>query len=146
MLAKQWLKRGLRLQDRIRSLEESLAKAYDLATGTTASNTGDTVAHSGVSRKPEQYSILAEKVESEKRRLSGILAEITEAIAQVEDNTLATLLLDRYVLGMSFGQIAAELQYCEGYIRHLHTLAIEEIDKVLKESTKYHTISHRPVL
>ncbi len=72
MLAKQWLKRGLRLRDRIRSLEESLETAYDVATGTTVSNTSDTVAHSGVTRKPEQYSILAEKEEAEKRRLDGI--------------------------------------------------------------------------
>lgn len=133
MLAKQWLSRGFRLQDRIRSLEESLAKAYDLATGTTASNAADTVAHSGVSRKPEQYSILAERVDAEKRRLSGILAEITEAIAQVEDNTLATLLTDRYVLGMSWEQVAHELHYSSDYVRNkLHPAALD----AFKESAK----------
>ncbi len=86
-IAKQWLKRGLRLRDRIRSLKESLDAAYDIATGTTVSNADETVARSGVTRKPEQYSILAEKVEAEKRRLDGILAEITAVIAQVEDNS-----------------------------------------------------------
>lgn len=137
MLAKQWLRRGLRLQDRIRSLEESLKKAYDLATGTTASNAGDTVAHSGVSRKPEQYSILAEKVDAEKRRLSGILAEITEAIAQVENNTLATLLTDRYVLGMEWDQVAEDLNYNCAYVRSkLHPIAVKEIDKFLKDASK----------
>lgn len=141
MLAKQWLKRGLRLQDRIRSLEESLAKAYDLATGTTASNTGDTVAHSGVSRKPEQYSILAEKVDAEKRRLSGILAEITGAIAQVEDNTLATLLMDRYVLGMEWDQVAEDLNYNCSYVRsRLHPAALSALsalDNLLKDTPQY---------
>ena len=137
MLAKQWLKRGLRLQDRIRSLEESLAKAYDLATGTTASGGGDTVAHSGVSRKPEQYSILAERVDAEKRRLSGILAEITGAIAQVEDNTLATLLTDRYVLGMSWEQVAASTKYSISYIKSvLHPDALRAMDEILKDDTK----------
>lgn len=138
MLAKQWLRRGLRLQDRIRSLEESLAKAYDLATGTTASNAGDTVAHSGVSRKPEQYSILAEKVDAEKRRLSGILAEITGAIAQVEDNTLATLLTDRYVLGMTWEQVAKDLNYNCSYVRStLHPAALDAMDAVLKDTPQY---------
>lgn len=137
MLAKQWLKRGLRLQDRIRSLEESLAKAYDLATGTTASNGGDTVAHSGVSRKPEQYSILAERVDAEKRRLSGILAEITGAIAQVEDNTLATLLMERYVLGSSWDIVATAAGYSISYTKSvLHPAALKVIDEILKDDTK----------
>lgn len=135
MLAKQWLKRGIRLQERIRSLEESLEKAYELATGTTASNAGDTVAHSGVSRKPEQYSILAERVEAEKRRLSGILAEITEAISRVEDNTLATLLTDRYVMGMSWEQVAEDLHYCEYHVQYrLHPKALAAITEILKNA------------
>ena len=133
MLAKQWLKRGIRLQERIRSLEESLEKAYEFATGTTVSNAGDTVAHSGVSRKPEQYSILAERVDAEKRRLSGILAEITGAIAQVEDNTLATLLTDRYVMGMSWEQVAADVGYSCGHVKNrLHPDALRVMDEILE--------------
>lgn len=135
MLAKQWLERCFRLRGRIHSLEQSLETAYELATGTTASNAGDTVAHSGISRKPEQYSILAEKVESEKRRLSGILEEITDAITKVEDDTLATLLTDRYVLGMTWEQVAADLHYCEYHVQYrLHPKALAAITEVLKNA------------
>ena len=125
---KEWLSRGRELNKRIDALEKSKAMAFDAATSVTASSGGG--GGSEVSRKAESYSALSEELDRELKRLDGILAEITALISNVEDNTLATLLQDRYVRCMTWDQIADELGYCRFHVtKTLHPAALEEAEK-----------------
>ena len=124
MTTKEWLSRGRHLQQRIQALEESKALAYTAATSTTASTGGG--GGSNISRTAERYSELSETVDRERERLDSIMAEITALIAQVEDNTLAALLQDRYVRCLTWEQVATELNYNQTYvIKHLHPKALQ---------------------
>ena len=133
MTTKEWLSRGRHLQQRIQALEESKAMAYTAATSTTASTGGG--GGSNISRKAERYSELSETVERERERLDSIMAEITALIAQVEDNTLAALLQDRYVRCLTWEQIAEELHYSREHVaRNLLPAALRAAEDV----TEYH--------
>lgn len=125
---KEWLSRGRDLNKRIHALEKSKDMAFDSATSVTTSSGGG--GGSEISRKAESYSALSEELDRELKRLDGILAEITALISHVEDNTLATLLQDRYVRCMTWDQIADELGYCRLHVtKTLHPAALEEAEK-----------------
>lgn len=132
MTTKEWLSRGRNLQRRIEALEESKAMAYTAATSTTPS-AGAGGGGSNISRKAERYSELSETVDQERARLDGIMAEITALIAQVEDNTLATLLQDRYVRCMTWEQVAADLRYSTVHVtQRLHPAALRAAKDVVE--------------
>lgn len=128
---KEWLSRGRELNKRIDALEKSKSMAFDAATSVTASSGGG--GGSEVSRKAESYSALSEELDRELKRLDGILAEITALISNVEDNTLATLLQDRYVRCMGWERIARELNYSDFHVTHyLHPKALRAAKDALE--------------
>lgn len=105
----QWLERGRGIRRRLEALERTRRDAWDMATGTVA--VGSTGGGSDISRRAERYAEAAEAADAEIRRLGQVNREITGVIAQVRDNTLATLLQDRFVNGLTWEQVAADIGY-----------------------------------
>ncbi len=133
---KTWLNRGRALDKRIHALEKSKAMAFDSATSVTAPSGGG--GGSEVSRKAELYSALSEELDRELKRLDGILAEITALISNVEDNTLATLLQDRYVRCMTWEQIANDMGYdITSVIKRLHPKALSAAKNAIECHSGY---------
>lgn len=59
------------------------------------------------------------------------LAEINETINAVDDPILHALLVKRYISGKSWAVISRELYYSEAQIYRLHTVALEEVERLI---------------
>lgn len=129
---KRWLMRGKNIQRRIASLEASKAEAWDSATRVNAS-AGAARGAGGVGRRPERYGELSAQLDQEWKRLDRTLAEITRAVALVEDNTLAALLQERYVNGKTWAGVAAGIGYEYSYtVRKLHPKALRAVKEAIE--------------
>lgn len=136
MTVKDWLGRGIGIELRIRSLERSKDKAYDMVTSAVAHAGGGVVAHSGVSRPSEGYSMLSAEVDEQLHAWDAVTAEITRTIGMVKNHVHAALLQNRYVVGMSWDQIADEIGYSDDYVKHgLFERAIAEFEASVKKDT-----------
>ena len=70
---------------------------------------------------------LVDKYVDERRVAERKLSEIVMAINDIDDGTLSTLLLMRYVDGATFEQIAVDMGYCIMQILRLHGKALEKL-------------------
>ena len=136
MTVKDWLGRGIGIELRIRSLERSKEKSYSMVTSAVAQASGDMVSHSGVSRPSEEYSLLSAEVDEQLHEWDAVTAEITKAIGRIGNHVYAALLQNRYVVGMSWEQIADEIGYSDDYVKHgLFERAITAFEAVMKKDT-----------
>ena len=137
---KQWLSRARNMRKRLDALQESKRKAYDTACSSTAPIRPDAAAQvSSVQTdgKMARYVYFSEEVNKQIARLEQVRSEILNAIAQVEDNTLATLLIEYYVNNKTWYEVANTLKYSYYEIVHRkHPTALKEIFTLLKIETK----------
>ena len=132
MTAKDFLLRARRLQARINQLEKARQSVWAAATATTTAPGQDPIRSGGVSRKPEQYGEFISELDAEYRRLDEIKADTLRVIGQVQDNTLAALLMAYYVNGLTWEQTAVEIGY--SYFRTVHdkhAQALAAVEKIL---------------
>ena len=109
----RWLHRGRHARRRVEALERTRREAWGMATGTVAS--GNTGRGSDVSRRAERYAAAALAADQELKRLDQINREITDVIACVRDNTLAALLQDRFVNGLTWEETARNIGHDYSY-------------------------------
>lgn len=136
MEAKQWLLRARRIEARIEQLDAARTGAWERATSVTQSVGQDGGGRSEISRKPEVYGELAAALDAEIQRLRSVKAEIVDAISQVQDNVLASLLMAYYVNGLTWEQTAVEINY--SYYRTVHDKhpqALKAIDSIIRHKT-----------
>ena len=136
---KKWLNRGHRLHDNIKALEKAKQRAWEVVTGTT-SVLCERVQEShvnGTANKMTEYIEYVQRIEVHKKRLFMVLSEIENAIMQVDDNTLRSLLIYRYLNFMTWENIAVEMHYSYKHIVHcLHPKALMKIEKVIECNNK----------
>lgn len=141
---KRWLNRGYKINGVIKALEESKQRAYELATSTTASvhtvkingevTALDKVQESrgnGAESKMIACVDYEMQLEQHKNQLAAVLKEIHGAIMQVEDNTLQTLLIRRYLNFQTWESIAVEMNYNIRHVYNLHDRALKAINKIV---------------
>lgn len=105
MNIKDWLNRGYHLDEEIRAIQAARDRTSEQACGTTANYMRELDA-----------------------RLSKLLKtehEIQDVINRVEDATLRTLLIERYINYKTWDQIAACLWYDVRHIYRLHARALK---------------------
>lgn len=137
---KRWLNRGYKINGVIKALEESKQRAYELATSTTASvrtvkingkiTALDKVQESHGNGTENKLVACAEyemQLEQHKNQLAAVLKEIHGAIMQVEDNTLQTLLIYRYLNFQTWESIAVVMNYNIRHVYKLHRQALIQI-------------------
>lgn len=137
---KRWLNRGYKINGVIKALEESKQRAYELATSTTASvhtvkingkvAALDKVQESHGNGTEIKMIACAEyemQLEQHKNQLAAVLKEIHGAIMQVEDNTLQTLLIRRYLNFQTWESIAVAMNYNIRHVYKLHRQALIQI-------------------
>ena len=61
-----------------------------------------------------------------------IMNEITRTIQQISDDKLQTLLILRYIEGMTWESVAREMAYEERQIYRLHGIALQQIKDVIE--------------
>ncbi|MBS6563948.1 MAG: DUF1492 domain-containing protein [Clostridiales bacterium] len=127
---KQWLLRGWKLESELKALEEAKKRALERAVSVTAKFNEDKVQAGEHNRQEEaiaryiDYELL---IEQQTDRLIDIRMEITKAIFALENSTLRTLLLKRYLEFKPWEQIAEEMNYSYMQITRLHGRALAQI-------------------
>lgn len=128
---KQWLLRGWRLDKEIKTLLEAKQRAFEAVIGTTAAPVEDKVQTSNINRHENaliRYADFERCLDEQTDRLITIKKEIAEAIFKIENSTLRTLLVKRYIDFKTWEQIAEEMDYDPDHVRkNLHSLALMKI-------------------
>ncbi len=117
MTAKEWLSRGQKLDFRINLLKELKQSAQAKKAG---SNTAGLIA----------------ELDKEIGELENIKAEITDAINQVSDKTLRSLLTDYYLNDLTFEEVADRIGYTRRHVTRLHNRALSLIQPIADRLTQ----------
>lgn len=134
--AKQFLLRGRQAEARRRSLLAAKERAYSAALSSSALGSAGGSGHRN-SRSVERAAMLAAESDRQLREVDRILAEIQHVIGAVKDNTLAALLTDYYVLGLTWEQTAQAIHYSPAHTIHiLHPKALAAVQTALEKRRK----------
>ena len=133
MTAKEWLRRGIGIESNIESLKIARTKAWTRATSATAT-IKDTPGGSCdvMANKADDYVVLGEEIDRECEHLDLVRAEIISAIAKVSNSDLRTLLIDRYINGCKWEDVARHQNYSESHVKgEMHARALRAIERIL---------------
>lgn len=81
----------------------------------------------GDSGEVAQYIEIGEEITRELRNLHRLRREIRAVITTLEDDILQTLMLYRYIDGMTFEEIAVKMNYSYVHVCRLHGQALSKI-------------------
>jgi DNA-directed RNA polymerase specialized sigma subunit len=133
MTAKEWLKRGWKLDREITALLRTKEETRERLMSITAGYAGEPVQGT---RDPHRYDRLAElddMIDQRIDQLVQIKAEITDAIARVQDSRYRTLLTERYLRYRTWEQIAVDMNYTWRRVMQLHGEALLAMEDVLQK-------------
>lgn len=128
LTTREWLMRARRTDQRIKALLESKQAAYYRATSATAVPKIVPGGGGGFQSKSETYALLSAEVDEQIEELNRIRTEILHATRSVKNSTLATLLIEYYVNGKTWEQVAVDMGYSWRHIQRLHGLALKKIE------------------
>lgn len=135
MTAKEWLLRARKLEERIVALQESRRRAYDRAVSATV-RPRDVCVTGGKTAAPDDktagYASVGEEIDAQLAELNRIRAEILRMCRRVEDNTLAALLIEYYVNGKTWEQVAVGLGCSWRHVHRLHARALKKLEEVIE--------------
>ena len=78
----------------------------------------------------EKLEIQEEKLTRAKEKALALLAEIEDAIDQLEDYDQKQVLRDRWISGMSWQDIAEDCYLSERSVYYIHQKALAELEKI----------------
>lgn len=137
MTAKEWLMRGRALEKTIAALQEARKRAYARATGATAPVRDTPGGKGGTGNKADPYIELGDRIAERERELAEVYAEIVRVLGEVRDKELQTLLLERYVNGATWAQVARRIRYSEAHCKgYMHRMALDAVDKLIPRDTE----------
>lgn len=91
--------------------------------------------------KADRYMELCEEVEAQLDELNRIRTEILHAIREVQDCTLATLLVEYYVNGKTWDQVAQCIHYSYiDTVKRKHLAALQAVEQVIQVDKKRYII------
>ena len=126
----EYLSRYRKLGKRIEQLSTERAMWLSRACKTTQTISDMPKAKNGAqgdSGEVAQYIEIGEEITRELRNLHRLRREIRTVIAALEDDTLQTLMLYRYIDGMTFEEIAVKMNYSYVHVCRLHGQALSKI-------------------
>lgn len=134
MTAKQWLERGRNLNNEIETLLTAQQRALELACKTSSGSTDDKVQTSRRNTSEDRFISYAdyERLINDKiDKLYQVQREITDAIYRVDNSTLRTVLIERYINFNTWEQIAVNMSYGYRHVCRLHGIALKKIKDVI---------------
>lgn len=134
MTAKEYLRRAYKLNEEIEQLEAAKHKMFSRITSITPDYNGDTVSGTKDPHKYDAYAQFAAEIDNRVDELISIKSDILNTINKVEDAKLRTLLIARYINFMTFESIAVMMNYDWRWIMQLHSRALMEIERILKNT------------
>ena len=127
MTTKEWLSRATNIDKEIGRLLRERRAAWDRAVSVTSRLNANCVTGT---KDPHKYDALVayeNLIDAKVDELYAIKQEILIAIDRVQNDTLKALLLERYIDGKKWEQIAIDLNYSWRQIIRLHGQALQEI-------------------
>ena len=127
MTTKEWLSRATNIDREIGRLLRERRAAWDRAVSVTSRLNANKV--SGT-KDPHKYDTLVayeNLIDAKVDELYAVKQEILVAIDRVQDSTLRALLLERYINGKKWEQIAVDLNYSWRQIIRLHGQALQKV-------------------
>ena len=127
MTTKEWLSRATNIDKEIGRLLREKRAAWDRAVSVTSRLNANCVTGT---KDPHKYDTLVayeNLIDAKMDELYAIKQEILIAIDRVQNDTLKALLLERYINGKKWEQIAIDLNYSWRQIIRLHGQALQEI-------------------
>ena len=134
MTAKEYLRRAYKLNEEIDQLEAAKHEMFSRITSITPDYNGDTVSGTKDPHKYDAYAQFAAEIDNRVDELISIKSDILNTINKVEDAKLRTLLIARYINFMTFESIAVMMNYDWRWIMRLHSRALMEIERILKNT------------
>lgn len=133
MTAKEWLGRGWKLNREIDALERAKRRAYDRCISATVQGNGQPTGKGGQASDGgmSRYADFAAMVDQRIDRLIDIKRETLAVIDQVEDSTLRTLLVHRYINFEHWEQIAVDMHYSWRQIMRMHGQALHTAEPII---------------
>lgn len=132
MTAKEWLMRGRGIEREIKALEQSQREAYERLTRAVTSLDKISVKSTKDPHLFDAYAMLADKISQRTAELIGIRVEIMQTVERLPDERHRTLLIDRYIRGLSWEQVAVDIGYSWMQMHRLHAAALIEIGELIK--------------
>ena len=126
----EYLSRYRKLGKRIEQLSTERAMWLSRACKTTQTISDMPKAKNGAqgdSGEVAQYIEIGEEITRELRELRCLRREILAVIATLEDDILQTLMLYRYIDGMTFEEIAVKMNFSWRWTITLHGRALEKL-------------------
>ena len=126
----EYLSRYRKLGKRIEQLSTERAMWLSRACKTTQTISDMPKAKNGAqgdSGEVAQYIEIGEEITRELRSLHHLRREIRAVITTLEDDILQTLMLYRYIDGMTFEEIAVKMNYSYVHVCRLHGQALSKI-------------------
>lgn len=123
---KQWLSRGRFLKKEIDALQIIRDEEFARCMAVTSKSTVENISYSANPHKMDRLIELDSLLMVKLNELYKIEKEITEAIYKVEDSTLRTLLLYRYISSQTWEQIAVAMSYTYQHVCRLHGRALQD--------------------
>lgn len=145
MCAKEYLRRYLKLDVKIKILEEELRDLDDMVTRVTPQLKGERVQATPVSQD-KMGEIVAKicdiTIDLINKREEAIVArkEILETVLKVADKELQRILYFRYIKGHKWEQIALDVNKDYRWTLRLHGRALKEIEKILTMESHYKSV------
>jgi len=140
MTAKEWLMRAWHIDKEIDAMLIARDKAFARCTSIT------TLPKIVMSNHPDPdpdgamvaFMHIEEKIDARIDELTQVKAETLDAIETVQDSTLRTLLISRYICFKTWEQIAVDIGYSYSQVvKYLHPRALAKI----KDAIECHTTS-----
>ena len=132
---KEWLSRARKTDEEINALILEQERALTNATSTVAQSGSEKVQTSNVNTSENKfisYAAYSELIDKRIDRLYEIKKEILENVNKLDDATLRTILILRYLNFQTWEMIACKMNYGYGHILRLHGNALIEIKNVIE--------------
>ena len=131
MTAKEWLSRVRRMDAEINALILARQDAFTQACGTSAGGRDDKVQTSRRNTSEDIFIKYADYTRLIDRRIDELYAvkqEVMTAVSKLEDGVLRTLLIEYYINGKTWEQVAEDMNYSRMQIHRLHNKAIDVME------------------
>ena len=134
--AKAYLMRYRSLQFKCAALERAIRSAMDDATNTTVALKEICVQTSGGGEMMANAVVNAidatKALEDMRKEAADTMREIMDAIKSVKDDTLQTILVEKYINGRTLQQIQTDIHYEKRNTIILHGRALWEVKQYMK--------------
>ena len=136
MTTKEWLRRGLSLNDELRVLEGLKRQSYNMACSATNSIGDDRVQTSrsnSAERKMLVYADYSQQVDNKIAELLSYRSILLNRINLLENPTHRIILIARYVEGSTWVDIADKTNYSLRAVYKIHNQALKALEMTADE-------------